>query len=365
MKHCIQILCIFSLIFSQAFACTGISITTLDHKHIQARTIEWGEFPLQSELIISPRNQAYQSLTPQGQNGIKWKAKYGFVGISVVHSGFIGEGMNEVGLNAGLFYFANYGSLAPYNPKNAKNSISDMEFTKYLLSNFKNVAEVKEALKTIQVVPFMLEDGKAPPTAHWRVTDASGGNIVIEIIKGKVHIYDNPAGVLTNSPSFDWHLTNLNNYINLHAGSAKNFDINKQKIFPTGAGSGMLGLPGDFTPPSRFVRAAFFLHTAPTPANTYQGVTQAFHLLNLFDLPIGTEFLDKSKIPTTLPSATQWTAVSNLNDLEFFYRTMDNSQIRKIDLKTIDFLKVKSQALRLDKIDKENFEEITIPSPQQ
>lgn len=351
---------LFALIIAPIFACTGISIQTQDGKHIQARTIEWGEFPLQSQLIISPKNKEFQSLTPEGRNGIKWKAKYGFVGISVISNDFIGEGLNEAGLNAGLFYFAHFGSLAPYNSKDSGRSISDMELTKYILSNFRTTQEVKKAFETLKVVPFMLENGKAPPTAHWRVTDANGGNIVIEIIEGEVKIYDNPIGVLTNSPSFPWHLTNLNNYLNLHAGSAQPFELKKLKLFAMGAGTGLFGLPGDFTPPSRFVRASFFLHTAPTPANAYQGVMQAFHILNLFDLPIGTEFQDKSKIPSSLPSATQWTATSNLNDLEFLYKTMHNGRIRKINLKQIDFSNVKFQSLKLDQSDKEDIEELQI-----
>lgn len=348
------------LIFSPASACTGISIHTLDKKHIQARTIEWGEFPLQSKLIISPRNQEFQSLTPQGKNGIKWKAKYGFVGISVAQDNFIGEGMNEVGLNAGLFYFVHYGSLSPFSSKNSNQSISDMELVTYILSNFKNTDEVIEAFNHIKVVPFMLlKNGKAPPTAHWRISDAEGKSIVIEIMNGEVKIHQNTIGVLTNSPNFDWHLTNLNNYVNLKAGSAKPFEMGEQNIFAVGAGSGMLGLPGDFTPPSRFIRAAFFLHTAPKPKNAYDGIMQAFHLLNLFDLPIGTEFAETTKIPN-LPSATQWTAVSNQSDKEFFYKTMYNSRIRKVDLKEIDFTKVQPQALKLDQEEKESFENVVI-----
>lgn len=361
MKKIISLLCAFALLNLQLFACTGISITTADNKHIQARTIEWGEFPLGSKLIISPKNKEFQSLTPQGRNGIKWKAKYGFVGISVAMDDFIGEGMNEAGLNAGLFYFSHYGSLATFDGKDLKNSISDMELTKYILSSFSSVDEVKQAFKTLKVVPFMLEkDGKAPPTAHWRVTDAKGGSIVIEIMKGELKIHDNPIGVLTNSPDFAWQLTNLNNYVNLRSGTASNYNLGSQTLFAFGAGSGMLGLPGDFTPPSRFVRASFFLHTAPKPKNTYEGVTQAFHLLNLFDLPIGTEYAKSSDVPSTLPSATQWTAVSSQDDLEFYYRTMYNSTIRKVDLKKIDFSKTKWQALKLDKENKEEFEEITL-----
>lgn len=358
MKKTLSLLLTLCILHSQLLACTGISITTKDNKYIQARSIEWGEFPLGSKLIFSPRGQDFQSLTPKGKTGIKWRAKYGFVGISVASDGFIGEGINEAGLNAGLFYFSHYGSLAPYDSKDDMISISDMELTKYILSNFSSVDEVIEAFKHIKVVPFMLEDGKAPPTAHWRVNDCKGKKIVIEIMKGKIHIYENTVGVLTNSPDYAWQLTNLNNYVNLHSGSAQAFDMQKQKIFPVGAGSGMLGLPGDFTPPSRFVRAAFILNTAPITNNAYEAVAQAFHILNLFDLPIGTEYADKSKVPPTLPSATQWTAVSNQSDKEFYYRTMYNSQIRKIDLKKIDFTKIVWKAKELDEKKQESFQEV-------
>lgn len=365
MKKPLSLLLAISIIYSQLMACTGISITTRDNKHIQARSIEWGEFPLGSKLIFSPRGQDFRSLTPNGRNGMSWKAKYGFVGISVVNDDFIGEGINEAGLNAGLFYFAHYGSLAPYDSKDDIVSISDMELTKYILSSFSTIEEVKEAFKHIKVVPFMLEkDGKAPPTAHWRINDAKGGRIVIEIMQGKVNIYDNTVGVLTNSPDYSWQLANLNNYVNLRAGSAEDFKMQKQNIFPVGSGSGMLGLPGDFTPPSRFVRAAFFLNTAPITNNAYEGVTQAFHILNLFDLPIGTEYADKSKIPSTLPSATQWIAVSNQNDKELYYRTMYNSQIRKIDLKKIDFAKIVWKAQELDETKQEVFQEVSYDKPK-
>ena len=359
-KQILTPLYLFLFLFHPLFACTGISIQTIDKKYIQARTIEWGEFSLQSKLIISPRNQKFQSLTPSGRNGIQWNSKYGFVGISVSQDDFIGEGINEEGLNAGLFYFPHYGSLAEYDKSKTHLSISDMELVTYILSNFKNTDEVIKAFKKIIVVPFMLlENKKSPPTAHWRVSDAQGKSIVIEITNGKTKIYQNPVGVLTNSPDFQWQLTNLNNYINIKSGSAPSFELKNQKIFAVGAGSGMLGLPGDFTPPSRFVRAAFFLHTAPKPKNAYMGVMQAFHILNLFDLPIGTEFSDQTKIPD-LPSATQWTAVSNQSDREFFYKTMHNSQIRKINLKQIDFSRIKPQVLKLDENEIEQIKDIII-----
>ncbi len=356
-------LSLFLIISSIAMACTGITIKTEDKKIIQGRTIEYGEGNLNSKLIISPRGREFQSLTTEGKlEGLKWKAKYGFVGASLINDMFIGEGINEAGLNAGLFYFPHYGSLSKFEKKNASKSLVDMQFVSWILSNFSTVEELKKELKNIKIVNIVAdENGNPLPTAHWRVGDVNGGNIIIEIVNnGEVKIHDNKVGVITNSPDYEWHVKNLNNYINAYAGNAKNYNMNGQEIFSFGAGTGALGLPGDVTPPSRFVRAFYYLSTIKPITNSKEGVGEAFHILNNFDIPIGVEYSKEHKqyIPKDLPSATQWTAISSLNDREFYYKTMYNSQIRKVDLKKIDFTKVEYKALPLDEKPEESIKEL-------
>lgn len=357
-------LSLFLIFSSIVLACTGITIKTEDNKMIQGRTIEYGEGNLNSKLVVSPRGKEFQSLTPEGKfEGLKWKAKYGFVGASLINEMFIGEGINEAGLNAGLFYFPHYGSLSKFEKKDANKSLVDMQFVSWILSNFSTVDELKKDLKNIKIVNIALdENGNPLPTAHWRVGDANGNNIVIEIVNnGEVKIHDNKVGVISNSPDYEWHIKNLNNYINVHAGNAKNYNMNGQEIFSFGAGTGALGLPGDITPPSRFVRAFYYLSTARKLENSKEGVNEAFHILNNFDLPIGVEYSSEHKeyIPKDLKSATQWTAISSLNDREFYYKTMYNSQIRKVDLKKIDFSKVEYKAIPLDEKPEENIKELT------
>lgn len=356
---------LLSVLSITAYACTGITIKTKENKIIQARTIEFGEYDLNSRVVISPRGKKYQSLTPTGKrDGYKWTAKYGFVGASVVYDQFIGEGINEAGLNAGLFYFPNFGSLAKFDAKNKTNSIADMELVGWILSSFATVDEVKEGLKDVKVVNISYdENGNPLPTAHWRIGDEAGNNIVLEIVNnGELKIYENKVGVLTNAPDYDWHIKNLNNYVNIKSGDVSSYDANGQKIYSFGSGTGALGLPGDITPPSRFVRAFFYLQGSGTPENSYEGVTQAFHILNNFDIPIGIEYPEeyKSKIPKNVPSATQWTAVSSLSDREFYYTTMHDSQIRKVDLKKINFDTVKYHSIPMDENDRQSIKEITI-----
>ena len=334
-----------------ADACTGISFTTQDKSFLQARTIEWGGFSLDSKLVILPRGQKNTSLTPQGPNGLSWTNKYGAVGISVVKDDFIGEGVNEKGLGAGIFYFSGYGSLAPFNAKKAKKSVADVELVRWMLTNFATVEEVINGLKKIEIVTIYppQEGQQTASTGHWRISDATGRSVVLEIENnGQRHIYENTVGVLTNSPSFPWQVTHLNNYVHMQAGDVKPAEYGKTKLSAFGAGAGMWGLPGDITPPSRFVRAFFYLHTAPVPATAHDGLLQAFHILNNFDIPIGVEFAAGQKIPA-LPSATQWTSVSNLTHPAFYYRTMNNSQIRSVDLTAINFAGIQAQVLPLDK----------------
>jgi len=338
MKKSILALIFASCFYSSANACTGISLSTTNSDYIQARTIEWGHNDLNSKLIVSPRDYTYTSTMPDQKQGESWQSKYGFVGISVSDDKFIAEGVNEKGLSAGLFYFRNYGSLATYDPSDRANNITDMDFVRWMLSQFETVDQVEAALNKIKIVTvYFDEQGNPSPTAHWRVSDKNGNSIVIEIMNhGEINIHKNIAKVLTNSPDYDWHVTNLNNYINLQPGSIAGQKINDVEAQSFGVGSAFVGLPGDISPPSRFVRAAFYVNSAPTLKTSEQAVAQAFHILNNFDIPIGSEFNDKAHI-SDLPSATQWTSVIDQNNGLFFYKTMRDSTIRRVDLNSLNF----------------------------
>lgn len=273
---------------------------------------------------------------------------------------FITEGINGKGLSAGIFFFSHYGSLAPYNPQKASKSVSDAELVPWLLTNFATVDEALKGLKKIEIIPIGEAEAKGTyNTGHWRIADATGRSVVLEITnKGERHIYENDLGVLTNSPDFPWNQANLNNYINLHPGTVAPREFGGTDMFSFGASSALLGLPGNFTPPSRFVRAFFFLHSLRQPADTYDAVTQAFHILNAFDIPLGSEFAPDQKIPD-IPSATQVTCVSDTTQPTLYYRTMYNSQIRKVDLAKIDFSAIAYGTYDLDETPREEIKDLT------
>ena len=339
-----------------ADACTGISLTAADGSRVVARTVEWAATPMQCGYVVAPRGHVHQSYTPQGADGMKYTALYGYVGIYTEYEPFIVEGINEAGLSAGLFFFPHYGEYAAYIPAYAAKTICDMQFVSWVLSQFSTIDQVKEAIKKVDLVTLDSKIG----AVHWRIAQPDGRMVVLEVVAGVPHFYENKLGVLTNAPGLQWHMTNLNNYVNLEPGSAPNNTIKPGiTLQPLGHGSGMLGLPGDFTSPSRFVRATFFQTTAPVWPTGFDTVVQAFHILNNFDIPIGSQHV-KAEIPKGLPSATQFTSATDQTAMKFYYRTAWNSNIRCIDLMNIDFHKVKYQSYPLDNVQRQPVEMVKL-----
>lgn len=351
----LSILAAAVLVAGPLFACTGITRTAGDGAFVVARTIEWGGSDLNSRYAVVPRGYVQQSLVPGGTDGMRFTAAYGYVGVAVEADEFVAEGLNETGFSAGLFYFPGYGAYPEYDPAQRASTVADLQLVPLVLSLCRSVDEAKALIAKVRVVGI---DPRAS-TAHWRFADPSGRQVVLEYIDGSPVFYENTLGVLTNSPGFDWQLTNLNNYVNLYPGAASAHRMGPLELAPFGAGSGMLGLPGDVTPPSRFVRAAFFQTTAPQQAAAEDTVVQCFSILNNFDIPIGIEFAP-GEMPAAIPSATQWTSATDLTNRRFYYRTMYNSAIRCFDLSGIDFSRVEYRIVPLDEVRRQPIERIEI-----
>jgi len=182
------------------------------------------------------------------------------------------------------------------------------------------------------LVPTAVEALGAPPPLHFIVRDQSGKSLVIEPLEGKLRIYENPVGVLTNSPTFDWHLTNLRNYIGLTAQNVSSIQLGGNFTLPQfGQGNGMFGLPGDSSPPARFVRAVAYSQTALLAATAADAVLQVFHIMNSFDIPLGS-VRDKDGNAVHI-DYTVWTSVADLKNLRWYFRTYTDQTIRQIDLR--------------------------------
>ena len=345
-----------AVLASPSAACTGITLKARDGSTVLARTIEWGGSNLKSKYVVVPRGHTQRSYVPGGQKlGMTFTSRYGYVGMSVEQEEFVAEGLNEEGLSAGLFYFPAYGEYESYSPEKKETTLSDLQLVSWMLGQFRTVDEVREALSGVHVVGI---DPRAS-TVHWRIADATGRQVVLEITEGRMSFFENTLGVLTNSPGFQWQLTNLNNYVNLFPGTAEPRRLGSQKLASFGAGSGFLGLPGDVTPPSRFVRAALYQSTAPQLQTAGETVRQCFQILNNFDIPVGIEFAE-GEAPADIPSATQWTSAADVANRRIYFRTMYNSAIRCFDLRTIRFDRVKYRAVPLDTVSGQPVETITV-----
>lgn len=314
-------------------ACTGITLRPQDGSIIYARTLEFAA-DLKSNLIVMPRGQQFTGTTPSGEPGLRWTTKYASTGMNAFDLPLFIDGLNERGLAVGLFYFPGYAEYQKASAADSARTLAPQELGAFLLGTCANVAEVTSAVRdaVVAAVPFA-PLGEVPP-CHYQVSDAGGRSLVIEYVAGELRLHNNPLGVITNSPTFDWHLTNLSNYVNLSESNVPPLDVAGKRFHGFGQGTGMLGLPGDFTPPSRFVRAVVFTKTALPVESARDGVLQAFHILNQFDIPKGSA--RGVEHGDAVADYTHWTSAADLANRRYYFRTFDNSRIRMLDLRAID-----------------------------
>jgi len=314
-----------------ALACTGGALVAKDGGVAVGRTLEFGE-PLNSVLAVWPAGSEFTGTTATGNNGLKWTSKYGFVGpTAATHHDMLLDGLNDQGLNVGLFYFPGYAQYAEATPENTAKGMAPAQVTAWILGNFATVAEVKENIGKIALLPVVLDLIGIVPDLHIKVQDPSGECITIEPRGGKLAVYENPVRVLTNAPEFPWHLTNLNTYLDMSAAYPANKKIGDLTLSPFGMGGGSFGLPGDFTPPSRFVRMAFYLQNALPQDTSGEAVGTMFHFLNNFDIPPGAA-MPPAGTSETFPDYTSWTVVSDLAKKQYHWKTYGYPNVRMIDL---------------------------------
>jgi choloylglycine hydrolase len=344
-------------------ACTGISLRSEDGGVIAARTVEWALGDAKhNQIVIFPRGKAFRAQTPDGINGMSWEGKFGVVSVGAYDQPHGPDGMNEKGLYVGMYYFPGYADYAPYERNNADRSMSVGDFMQWLLSSFETVADVRANLEAVLVVDVVdPRFGGVPLPFHWKIADPTGASIVVEMVNGgEIEIHDTYRGVIANSPTYDWHLTNLRNYINLSTQPAASLAVDGEIVRPFGSGSGLVGLPGDFTPPSRFVRAAFLTATARPLATAEDAVFEAFRILDSFNIPAGIT-ANADQVARDIESATQITTAADLANRRYYFHTMSNREVRMVDLSKIDFSTIEEQMIDGDEGRKHPVRELSIP----
>jgi choloylglycine hydrolase len=309
--------------------CTNFKIKpSKDGTVVVGRTMEFPDLiPWEVQVVAAGVPRASAGV----KNGLGWTPQYGIVGMGAMGEGLLADGMNTEGLSAHALYMAGFCDYAA--PAGTGNDISEMDVIAYLLGTCKNVAEAKSAAAALNVVGVDPGVGFVPPL-HFLLHDATA-SIAIEFRPEGMSIVDNPTGVGTNPPFLDWHVTNLRNYVGISAVNPTT-TVHDTVLHPLGQGGGLLGLPGDYTPPSRFVRAAALMLLIDQPADAASAEAACLHVLNSFDIPAGL-ISEEFKPGQMVPEVTSWVTVCNLTDHRYGYRTIGDPVPYVVDLTTTDF----------------------------
>jgi len=348
---------------SSSSACTALMMKDSSGNAYQARTMEWAGV-LPEALHYFPAGSQVQSEAPDGKQGIIFNTKYGFVGVSLKHmipnakQPAFAEGANDQGMSLSLNAFL--GAEAPAVDSDPSKVLSVLDFGAWALGNFQTVAQVKQALQNKEVSvwlpPLAIFGGMKAPV-HYALFDKTGAGIVVEFSDGKLNVYDNPVGVMTNIPEFSWHLKNLNNYAQLTNVDRNSGSFGSLKVSSPDGGNALAGIPFIQISSGRFVKAAFFtnyVRKAKTPAEAIQTLS---HVINNFDRPydlsvdpptggVGAEGGDPN---ATSSEVTLFTTMNDLAQNQFYIRPINSINFSKIDLRKLAVVK-EVKKLSFDKI---------------
>ena len=297
--------------------CTAITFKTKDHYF--GRNLDL-EYNYQEAVTITPRHYPFSFRMNTTQ-----KEHYAIIGVATISEGYplYYDATNEQGLSmAGL----NFPGNAVYQTcSEGSDNIAPFEFIPWILSQCATVTEATTLLNRLNLadIPFSKEYPLSP--LHWFLADRSQ-SVTIEPLKDGLRIYDNPVGVLTNNPTFDYHFYNLKNYLNLTREEPKNRFAPQLELIPFSRGMGAIGLPGDLSSPSRFIRAAYTKFNSVCGQSELESVSQFFHILSAVVQQKGSVCVGESF------EKTIYTSCCNTDKGIYYYRTYENSQISAINM---------------------------------
>jgi choloylglycine hydrolase len=298
--------------------CTGLSFATKDHYF--GRNLDY-ERSYGESVAVTPRNYSIElrKLPPISTH-------HAIIGMATVVNGFplYYDGTNEKGLSmAGLAFMGN----AAYRPEEpGKTNVTSFEFVLWVLAQFETVDEVKEALRAVNLVDIAFSEGLPPSPLHWIIADRSK-SITVEPMPDGLKLYDNPVGVLTNNPTFDIQLFNLNNFMHLSRYSPSNTFSDAIKFDVYSRGMGALGLPGDLSSSSRFVRAVFTKMNSIADESESASISQFFHILGSVAQQRGCANVGGDQYEITI-----YSSCCNVDKGIYYYTTYENSQITAVDM---------------------------------
>lgn len=292
--------------------CTAVTYKSKDFYF--GRTLD-NDFSYFEEVTITPRNYPFYFRHTEAK-----KEHYAIIGMAYIKDDYplYYDAVNEKGLSmAGLNFVGN----AVYKEtEHNKDNIAPFEFIPWILSECATVGEAKEKLKNINLTNTSFSDDLPPSELHWIIAD-KGGAVTVEATKDGIFVYDNSVGVLTNNPTFDMQMFTLNNFMHLSNKAPQNKFSEKLPLEIYSRGMGALGLPGDLSSNSRFIRAAFVKENSVSKESEEESVSQFFHILGAVEQQRGCCKLDDDY------EISIYTSCCNADKGIYYYKTYDNHQI--------------------------------------
>lgn len=274
------------------------------------------EYSYNETVTVTPRNFPLQFRKTDSV-----KNSYAMIGMAYIKDNYplYYDAINEKGLGAAGLSFPENAYYGNYSAGTL--NIAPFEFIPFILSQCKNVQEAKQLLDNLNLININFSRNLPVTPLHWMIAD-SEKSITVESVPDGLNIYDNPVGVLTNNPTFDIQLFNLNNYMHLSPANPINTFVNGLKLYSRGMGA--FGLPGDLSSQSRFVKAVFTKINSVSDRNEEKSVGQFFHILSAVEQQRGcVKVGDKYEI-------TRYSSCCNMNKGIYYYKTYDNSQINAV-----------------------------------
>ena len=302
--------------------CTAATYQTKDF--YMGRTLDY-EFSYGEKIAIMPRNYPLQY-----RHGLKNIEHYAMIGMAHVVEDYplYYDAVNEKGLGmAGLNFV---GNAFYHDVEEGAVNVAQYEFIPWILSQCASLNEAKKLIQTMNLVNTPYNEQLPVASLHWIIADQSG-SITVESVKEGLNIYENPVGVLANNPSFDKQLFNLNNYMSLSPKQPQNLFSKELDLQTYSRGMGALGLPGDLSSMSRFVRVAFTKMNGQSRDNERDSVNQFFHILGSVEQQRGCCEVADGKYEITL-----YTSCCNASKGIYYYTTYENHQINAVDMNKTD-----------------------------
>lgn len=305
--------------------CTAITLASKLQHQILARTMDFS-YPIAPSLYFINKNRSWSNKQLQQS----YPSKYAFLAlgqtIAPIQAFF--DGVNEHGVGAAALYFAGYANYdTPEQISGDRYPIAAYDVLQYILGNCSAITQLPHLMKDLQLIGLADPVTKSVAPLHWMIADQSGATVVLEQTKNGMHFYRNPIGVFSNSPEFPWHMTNLRNYGFISPKQEESSLWSDISLPPFGQGGSTFGLPGGFTSPQRFVRAAYLKTHLPDLETMDDSIQSAIHILQSVSIPKGAVLSNRDT-----SDYTKYIAVMELLSRQYYFQSYSNQQITKISL---------------------------------